>query len=626
MPTRILPLFPLLIACQDYHLLGKDGEPRDSGEGLPEESSWSVGPLAPLPVVPADSDAPTCALEPMPAAPYKGQPSCTPLSEVTWDVVLEQDLLPPEDSADGGNFGSPVIGPGRDGNPTVFVAVTTSDFSGLATLEVISQEFTVPIQGIPCCSNDGSVAARGSRPDAWNLTLATYAADGPRVAIADLTAGTLVVSSEQDQGWGVSARDIDHDGMPEIFGGTSSYTLDATTLHHYTNLDFTLVPTVADSDGDGMDEVINAAGWWDAITGHGTEWRGLASAPEFRYFTGGLVSYLDDVVFAGHDGASHFVGERDGTVRWADPPEDGDGVPTTGSPCALGDVDGDSVPELAVRMEQTTVLRDLDGSIRWQVQTDNWFSGGVAMADLDADGRYEVIDWGVSGLWILRGADGKVLTYWTEGGTRFGFMAQAVGDIDGDGSAEIVLTGDPDILTQPIDEDTSNNHLFILGPAQGRWARTRPVWNQLSYDVTSVRDDGRVPAFPRANHETYNSWRAQPAHDGDHPDLEIEVLETCRDEAAGTVQIHTVVRNRGSKDAPAGAVVRLMSWDETLDQGLQDQASHTIADPIPSMTSAQGVVFEVTTEQWATRQVVQVDGTHSDECDFVNDRVDVWEE
>ncbi len=200
-----------------------------------------------------------------------------------------------------------------------------------------------------------------------------------------------------------------------------------------------------------------------------------------------------------------------------------------------------------------------------------------------------------------------------------------IADVDGDGSAEIVVAGD---WASEADEprEAKNDHLFVLGPKTGRWARTRPVWNQTPYDVVSVADDGSAVRFPWANWQTYNSYRAQPAHDGDLPDLQVKVTGACADTCSpgGTVWVAAQVGNAGSHEAAAGARVSLHTWSEA--EGVTTVGEATVADPIPSGQDAAGVVFAVPWEQWRAARYLQVDGADPQECDRVNDRVDVWED
>ncbi len=620
---RTLPLLlSLLVACQDYRLHpGQDGT--DSGGG---NTPWlgtgePAEALPPVALSPPDTAPPVCELKPVHAAPYDGLASCKPLRGVSWELEVERVLDGVDESI--GFIYPPVVAPGVDGATTVF-----SLMSGNGTRKVVGHSG----------STSALLHAISTNEDLWYMPsvfrgrdhdgglFAAIPAPYHGVGFVDFTNDSFSFTTKlEDQNANVSARDLWHDGEPEFITGSFEYSAHGELIEDYRwNAEhYTGMPALADTDGDGIVELANEAGWWDTSTEEGFVWRPWFNRTGRSRIWGGFVRYEGEILYAGHNAESHFVADREGFERWLDPPDNGEEDINTEFPPACGDLDGDAVPELVATLYYgTMVARHLDGSILWKRKTASattYISNNHALADLDADGRYEVVVWGNLGLWILNGSDGRVLARWKGANTWSFLHAPVVADVDNDGSAEIVVVG-------WTDHEGSKPHIYILGPAEGRWARTRPVWNQIGYDVTSVRDNGTVPAFPRPNFDTYNSLRAQPAHDGHHPDLEIEVLETCRDEEAGTVAVHAVVHNRGSRDAPEGAVVRLMSWSEDSGTGLQDVASHTIPAPIPSMTSAESVVFEVTTEQWATRQVLQVDGAHEDECDWVNDRVDVWEE
>jgi hypothetical protein len=620
------PLPPVLVlllgACQDYRLHpGEQGD--DSGGGLmqwegPGERGEVLPPSNPSP---PDTDPPICDFDQVAAAPYGGQASCRPLRGVSWELEVERVLDGLDASV--GYIYPPVAVPGLDGSTTIFALMNghgpqkVVGYNGATGAVIHAVSTSDELWYMPSVFR-----GRGATGGLFAAIPAPY--DG--VGFIDFAADSFTFTTKlEEQNYNAAVRDLWHDGEPEFISGSFSYSLQGDLLEDYpwSTDQHTGMPALADTDGDGRVELANAHGWWDTITQEGYIWRPWINRMGRARIWGGFVRYEGEVLYAGHNVESHFVADREGFERWLDPPDNGYEDINTSAPPSIGDLDGDGVPELVVDLYyDTMVARHLDGTILWERRTardTGSLANTHALADLNADGRYEVVVWGTLGLWILDGVDGSVLARWKDAYSWSFLQVPLVADVDDDGSAEIVVVG-------WTDHDESDPHIYILGPAEGRWARTRPVWNQIGYDVTSVRDDGTVPAFPRPNFDTYNSLRAQPAHDGHHPDLEIEVLETCRDEEAGTVAVHAVVHNRGSKDAPEGAVVRLMSWSEDSGTGLQDVASHTIPVPIPTMTSAESVVFELTTEQWATRQVLQVDGAHDDECDWVNDRVDVWED
>ena len=147
--------------------------------------------------------------------------------------------------------------------------------------------------------------------------------------------------------------------------------------------------------------------------------------------------------------------------------------------------------------------------------------------------------------------------------------------------------------------------------------------------------DGLAPAgsglatWPFPPWEHYRSFRAQPAHDGDHPDLVVETFVVCTEACDSlwpteTVRIGFQVSNLGSKQAEAGAVVRLFTRDHRIENPQwTDVASVTVTEAVAAGRSLEGAWLEVAPEDWGTRQVLQVDGDLGDECDRVNDRVEI---
>ncbi len=419
---------------------------------------------------------------------------------------------------------------------------------------------------------------------------------------------TTVSSDEFDDAHALSAwRDVNADGAAEFVGHNVCVGADGTTIAHVPGTfgSSTAMAAHGDFDDDGDIEVASTHGIWDALTGDLVPWSGLSELT----FRGGAVQIDGEVALLGTDGAGAFRAKPDGEVVWYFPFPGFDQ-----EDIAIGDVDGDSVPELAVGALGGLWLFDANGVVRWRVDVgtagDIAEATAVVMADLDADGAYEIVTHGGSGLRLFRGIDGTLLAEDLSIGNTSISASPVIADVDADGSAEIV------VLSQV--RDTEQWVLRSYGPAEGRWARTRPVWNQLDYDVTTIQDDGRLAVWPIPNWETYNSFRAQPAHDGANPDLTVQATDLCCD--ADTVQLAVQPSNLGSVDALAGATITLTTNDGT---GWRTVATHILAEGIEANIAAAGFVFSVPRADWGNLQVLHITGTDGDECDFVNDRVPV---
>ncbi len=57
-----------------------------------------------------------------------------------------------------------------------------------------------------------------------------------------------------------------------------------------------------------------------------------------------------------------------------------------------------------------------------------------------------------------------------------------------------------------------------------------------------------------------------------------------------------------------------------------ERDSAVISEPVPSGWSAATVELAVPIAQWGDRQLLEVTGTHDDECDWVNNRHEIWDD
>ncbi len=119
-----------------------------------------------------------------------------------------------------------------------------------------------------------------------------------------------------------------------------------------------------------------------------------------------------------------------------------------GNTIAQGDVDGDGKLELVFGDFHGYVYayNGEDGSLLWKFDTQRrWVCGCIAMGDLNGDGDLEVIagtfgDKENSTIFCLDGSTGSVIwRYVTDLGPDF--FVPAIGDLDGDGLSEVVVSG-----------------------------------------------------------------------------------------------------------------------------------------------------------------------------------------
>ena len=103
----------------------------------------------------------------------------------------------------------------------------------------------------------------------------------------------------------------------------------------------------------------------------------------------------------------------------------------------------------------------------------------------------------------------------------------------------------------------------VLGDANGRWASSRPLWNQDAYSVTNVSDNGTIPrtsaVVPNWSTAGLNNYRSNVAgtiSSLSSPDLTAHgVVFECTGSAISALSV--TVCNRGARPASVGQVARL---------------------------------------------------------------------
>lgn len=340
-----------------------------------------------------------------------------------------------------------------DGKSDVVVALsdgTIRIYDGPTLKEIRTLTLAAPLGDVAVADLDGDGAKE------------IVTTDGSGVFVYDAGSGQLKWHVSSGGGSSIAVGNVDTDPALEIvttsYGG-KGYVLNGLTgsvKWEYIN-SFGAKVRLGDLDGDGMQEIIGMSSWYKI-----TIFDADLKSPAWEIATSldiGTAEVIDtdgdgipEIVYGdGQWGKVHAVDVRTHSEKWAvNNPEHGV------SGIALGDVDQDGSKELLWGAGGTSsgpdhlyIANPLTGAIRWQSLD---FSGlsTLAVGDVDNDGQDEIVmvtsssnsgyDEGIIHIFDARTHALKFrqklgIRDWT-GGNR----VVRIGDVDGDGRTEFVVT------------------------------------------------------------------------------------------------------------------------------------------------------------------------------------------
>jgi len=319
--------------------------------------------------------------------------------------------------------------------------------------------------------------------------------------------GTLKWESDQVEAvnWGaVSIADLDMDGSPEIILGRQVLDANGTLLWTggggaASQSNVGAISLVADIDGDGSPDVVAGNTVYNADGT--TQWTaGLSDGHNaVANFDGDV---LPEIVLV--SAGSVWLLEHDGTIVWGPVPIPGGGA---GGPPTIADYDGDGLPEIGIAGASRYVVLEHDGTEKWQTVTQDNSSNrtGSSVFDFDGDGAAEVVYRDELHLRIYRGSDGFTLFSIPMSSCTWHEYV-LVADVDADGNAEIVAVANNNCGLGP------QRGVFVFGSITDSWIPTRTIWNQHSYHITNINNDGTIPTVEADNWLTpggdpFNNYR-----------------------------------------------------------------------------------------------------------------------
>ncbi len=231
-----------------------------------------------------------------------------------------------------------------------------------------------------------------------------------------------------------------------------------------------------------------------------------------------------------------------------------------GGPPAIANYDDDPQLEISIAGGYSFNVYDHDGTLQWAQPTRDRSSRatGSSMFDFEGDGVSELLYNDERTFHVYRGTDGeKLYTQCNTSGTLLEFPV--VADVDNDGRAEIVLI-ENNYSVRCLDDTMSSTGFHVYGHPSGEWVGSRPIFNQHSYHVTNINDDGTVPEREPKHWETpvLNAFRQNLAI-FDVPDLIVEDMEVTQEFCPEKLKVQVRVINRGASVAPPGIPVSFFS-------------------------------------------------------------------
>ena len=194
-------------------------------------------------------------------------------------------------------------------------------------------------------------------------------------------------------------------------------------------------PAIGDINNDGMPEIIvtdkkghvvclDSEGQtiWSKNGEHGSVW-----SPAIGDLDGDGMS---EILIAGTKRPMTCY-NHDGTVLWAIDGDEGGSAPH------IADLIGDSKPEILFSIENKFQVLDSAGKLLWERDLGAKVDTGIAVADLDNDGRPEIIIPDLGGTLHVLDAEGNLK--WTGSIKERCRRNPAVADINGDGKPEIIF-------------------------------------------------------------------------------------------------------------------------------------------------------------------------------------------
>lgn len=344
--------------------------------------------------------------------------------------------------------------------------------------------------GFPSATDRGAIGVGGQASVAGAVSIADLEGDGiPEVIIGhtvlDGRTGALIWNGGTDTGRGVDQHaigpiscvaDLDNDGIQEVIAGHTAFHANGDVYWNHTEYP------------DGFCAVAEVDATIDG--------------PEVALVGNGYLRLLN-----GRTGDLLWIQQLAGRVTIS-----AGGAPT------IADFDGDGRVEFGIAHGAAYGVYDRDcrgegdpvpceaAGILWHQPTndDSSSSTGSSVFDFNGDGRAEVIYNDQQYFRVYDGTSGSPLFQWGNS-SRTRTENPVVADVDNDGDAEIVFSSNAEAFF--LRTYYTDPGVEVWGDAHGRWVDARRIWNQHTYHVTNINEDGTLPTHETPSWEVLDAYR-----------------------------------------------------------------------------------------------------------------------
>lgn len=296
-------------------------------------------------------------------------------------------------------------------------------------------------------------------------------------------------------GWSSDAyhpiiADLDQDGIPEIIQNNKIFTYTDGLIKD--NLPSGQSQAVADINSDGFLDIIGLSG---AADHQGNELYKFTDNNNRNIVlkflaVGDVLGAKTPQIVAVYGSYVMVIDAKTGrTIGQYSAPS------SSGGPPVIADFDGDGIADIGLARTYNYVVMRGDGSVIWNTPISDSSGGtGSTVFDFDNDGKTEAVHFDEQFLRIYDAATG-VERIKIPNNTATAHEYPIVGDFDGDGHADILIT-------------STGNGTRMISSKNKDWADTRNIWNQYSYHVTNINDDLSVPKIESNSWDIHNTYRA----------------------------------------------------------------------------------------------------------------------